>query len=342
MNTRELIGNLLLGACVASIAAPAQAAEWSTAAGFDYESGDYGQAADTTIWQVPLTVSVADTRWSASLTVPYVHLRGTGAVIPTSVGFGSGPSSTGSSSSTSTSTGGASTGASTGSVTGGVSTPAISAPSVGGVSAPVAVPGVSIGGILGGAPTGSSTVGTTTTTTTTTPGSTATPATPAAVPRVFEADGIGDTVAQAAFVPWIGASGGRFTIIGTARLPTGDENKALGAGEVVGSIAGALSVPIAPRAAIYGSVGYSRAFDSETDGMFAGAGLEAYVSERMALGGSFSWSEASAPGADDRSTASLSAAFDTSARSRLLVYASAGLSDSSPDFGAGIGLSVHY
>jgi len=29
-------------------------------------------------------------------------------------------------------------------------------------------------------------------------------------------------------------------------------------------------------------------------------------------------------------------------QSRLLVYASAGLSDSSPDFGAGLGLSVRY
>jgi hypothetical protein len=336
MNTRDLLANLLVGACVASISAPARAAEWSTSAGVDYESGDFGQAADTTIWQVPLSVSVSDTRWSATLTVPYVHLKGTGAVIPTSIGFGAGPSSGG----------GASTsgGAATGSVTSSVSTaPATGGVSIGGAGGAISIPGVSLGGVLGGAPTGSATVGTTTTTTT--PGTTAAPATPAApaaAPFIFEADGVGDTVLQGAFVPWIGAGGGRFTIIGTARLPTGDENKALGAGEVVGSIAGALSVPIAPRAAIYGSVGYSRAFDSETDGMFAGAGIEAYVSQRMALGGGFSWSEASVAGADDRSTASLSAAFDTSARSRFLVYASAGLSDSSPDFGAGVGLSVRY
>ena len=51
-------------------------------AGIDYSSGKYGLDSTTTIWDVPLVLGYSGSAWSASLTLPYLHVSGPGNVIP--------------------------------------------------------------------------------------------------------------------------------------------------------------------------------------------------------------------------------------------------------------------
>src|SRR5262249_54355950 len=67
---------------------------WAFAIGADYTNGDYGEAQDTTIYQIPLSAGFASDRFSVSLTVPYVPLKGWGDIIPGGVSA-FGPGSTG-------------------------------------------------------------------------------------------------------------------------------------------------------------------------------------------------------------------------------------------------------
>lgn len=49
--------------------------------GFDYSTGDYGDTQDTEIWYAPVTGKVTTGNISASLTIPYLSIKGPGAVI---------------------------------------------------------------------------------------------------------------------------------------------------------------------------------------------------------------------------------------------------------------------
>jgi len=50
--------------------------------GFDYSSGDYGDDVDTKISAVPLVAKYELDRWTFKVTVPYIHIKGPGDVIP--------------------------------------------------------------------------------------------------------------------------------------------------------------------------------------------------------------------------------------------------------------------
>jgi hypothetical protein len=55
-------------------------AKFKVSTGFDYSKGDYGQSQDTEIWYVPLTGKVEVNQWTAKVTVPYLTIKGPGAV----------------------------------------------------------------------------------------------------------------------------------------------------------------------------------------------------------------------------------------------------------------------
>lgn len=156
----------------------------------------------------------------------------------------------------------------------------------------------------------------------------------------IEEQGLGDTTLEVAFTPFIGESGTRFSLSGAARLPTGDEDRSLGAGETLLSAAAGVAQPIGDRAALYGAVGYTHATESDDGGAFAGAGVEGRVSDGVLLGASAEWSEARVAGTPERTQATLYASFALSEDVQLAAYVLGGLSDSAPDAGGGIRLTL--
>ncbi|MES1202013.1 MAG: hypothetical protein ABUS57_11265 [Pseudomonadota bacterium] len=169
-----------------------------------------------------------------------------------------------------------------------------------------------------------------------------TPATtPPSPPTRIEAEGLGDITLSLGVTPYIGDAGDRFSIGLDVRAPTGDETKALGVGQTVGAISAEYAHPLWARAAIYGAVGYQRAFDTDADSITASVGAESYVSERMLLGVSASWAEARLDNQANQSQAELYAGFNANDHVRLVGYALAGLTDTSPDAGAGFRIVLH-
>jgi hypothetical protein len=281
------IGRLLLGATVlASISAPgaAQAGEWSFSAGADYTSGDYGEAQETTIYQVPLSTAYRGDNWSFAVTVPYVWLEGSGNIIPGSAGGGAGGGG-----------GGASAGVGLG---------------AGGIDLGVVLPSA---------------------------GPTASPM-PPAIPTTVEEEGLGDVNVSFAFAPFRPSNGGGLTIGVGARLPTGDEEKSLGAGQTIGSIGASYNLPISESFSLYAGAGYAHAFETEDGGMFGSVGANFDIGPNFNLGGGVDWAESTTTGFEDATNATVYAGFDLAARTRLVAYASAGLTNTSPETGAGLRL----
>lgn len=162
---------------------------------------------------------------------------------------------------------------------------------------------------------------------------------PLVTPAISE-QGLGDTTLEVAFIPYVGDNGARISVSGAARLPTGDEERSLGAGETVLSGAVGASHPLGERAGIYGAVGYSQALDSDEGGAFVSGGLEGRVTDAMLIGASAEWSEASVAGAPERTQATLYSSFALSEHVQLAAYAVAGLSDAAPDAGGGLRITL--
>ena len=162
---------------------------------------------------------------------------------------------------------------------------------------------------------------------------------PSLAPEISE-QGLGDTTLEIAFIPYVGDNGARISVSGAARLPTGDEERSLGAGETILSGAVGASHPIGDRAGVYGALGYSQALDSNEGGAFVNGGLEGRVTDAMLVGASAEWSEASVGGAPERTQATLYSSFALNDHVQLAAYAVAGLSDAAPDAGGGLRLTL--
>lgn len=283
------LGQLLLGASIiACLTTPAHAQQWSFSTGLDYTSGDYGEAIDTTIYQIPLTATYRGNSWAFSATVPFVNLEGSGNIIPGGVGgAGGGVSGVG------------------GGATGGLS-----------------VGGVDLGLGLG------------------LPGPSPAPAPPGPPPTpvVVDEQGVGDVSLSFAWAPWRSGDGGGLSIGLGARLPTGDEEKSLGAGETIGSASLNYALPVSSTFSLYAGAGYAHAFDSDQGGAFAGVGAQAEVSSHVSLGAGVDWGEATTDGFEDSTLATVFADFTMTERTSLTAYVSAGLTDTSPETGAGLRL----
>jgi hypothetical protein len=159
-------------------------------------------------------------------------------------------------------------------------------------------------------------------------------------PEIKE-QGLGDVTVELGVTPYIGENGARIAFLGAARLPTGDEERSLGAGETVLSLAAGGAYPLDEAVSMYGALGYSSATDSGDDGVFANIGVEGRVRDGMLMGLSADWAEASIANAPERTQVTLYSAFDLNENVRLAAYALAGLSDAAPDAGAGLRLVLH-
>jgi hypothetical protein len=157
----------------------------------------------------------------------------------------------------------------------------------------------------------------------------------------IEEQGLGDTTVELGVTPYLAENGARIALLGAVRLPTGDEERSLGAGETVLSLAAGGAYPLSEAASIYGAVGYSNATDSGDDGIFASAGIESRIGDAVVIGASADWSEARIANAPERTQVTVYSAFDINSNVRLAGYVLAGLSESAPDTGVGLRLSLH-
>lgn len=72
---------LLLAACLISATASAEG-KLTMSTGFEYSSGDYGSAADTEIWMVPLSLKYQSGSMTLRAATSWLHITGPGGVTP--------------------------------------------------------------------------------------------------------------------------------------------------------------------------------------------------------------------------------------------------------------------
>jgi hypothetical protein len=160
-------------------------------------------------------------------------------------------------------------------------------------------------------------------------------ASPVAPPGGVNETGLGDVLLELQVVPFVTEGGTQITATGRIKAPTADADRKLGTGEASAAIAAGLRQMLGQRAAVYGSVGYEQVTQGQS-GVFADVGAEGYVADRVLLGAAFDFTQASSALQRDAARASAYIGVDVSSSTRVLAYGSAGLTDTSPDVGAGL------
>ena len=128
-------------------------------------------------------------------------------------------------------------------------------------------------------------------------------------------------------------------LTGRASLPTGDETKDLGTGETDFTLSGEFGRDF-DGGGVYAFGGYKqRGGTLRENGALAGLGGYGRVGNGTLIGVDATWSEASRTGLDDSAEITAYTSFRVSDDVRLSLYALTGLTDNSPDFGAGLSLS---
>lgn len=162
--------------------------------------------------------------------------------------------------------------------------------------------------------------------------------TPAPTPTRVEEEGIGDVSLALSVSPFRSERGGGLSFTGGVRLPTGDEDKSLGAGQAIGSLGANYALPVSRSVYLGAGLGYTHAFETEEGGVYGGLGVQVDTASRVSFGASLDWAEATADGFEDATTLGVNAGFQVAERVRLVGYAGAGLTDTSPDTNAGVRL----
>jgi hypothetical protein len=153
-----------------------------------------------------------------------------------------------------------------------------------------------------------------------------------------DATGLGDVSMSVSVVPVRSGDGFELSVNGRVRAPTADADRGLGTGEAAAALGAGLRQRLGSRSAVFGSVAYEQAFESGGSGVIAGAGAETYVSERVLAGAVIDFSQATSDLRRDATQAGAYVGFDVDSNARLVAYGSAGLSETSPDVGAGLRL----
>ncbi|MES1199924.1 MAG: hypothetical protein ABUS57_00530 [Pseudomonadota bacterium] len=161
---------------------------------------------------------------------------------------------------------------------------------------------------------------------------------PAPTPSRIQEQGLGDVTLSLAATPYLASSGARLTLSTDLRTPTGDAKRSLGAGQAVGAFTIGYAQPFGGRFDVYGSVGYQRAFKSNADSLTATFGAETQATNRVLLGASAAWAQASVDGRPNQTELSVYSGVDFNDHVRVAAYVLGGLTKSSPDIGAGLRL----
>ena len=129
-----------------------------------------------------------------------------------------------------------------------------------------------------------------------------------------------------------------------AKIATADEDKGLGTGANDYGVAVDLYRDF-DGTLLFGGVGYTALGDSAFIDVDSVLNANAGASWRVgsgSLGAMYDWRAAASEAADDRSELTGFYSFPTGERTKMQVYAVKGLSDGSPDWGAGLSLSAGF
>lgn len=166
---------------------------------------------------------------------------------------------------------------------------------------------------------------------------------PPDAPEEGSASGIGDLRLSATYAFDTGGPLG-VDLTASVKLPTADEDKGLGTGATDYGLALDLYRDF-DGTTVFGGIGYTVLGDSDFIDVDSVAGANVGVSRKLgpgSLGASYEWREAASDGFDDRSEIMAFYSVRTDGGNRWQVYALAGLSDGSPDIGAGFSYSIAY
>jgi hypothetical protein len=67
--------------CLSNTVNAQDIAQFSISSGVDYANGDFGAISDTDYWRIPITANYDTGSWAFRVTVPYVHIKGPGAIV---------------------------------------------------------------------------------------------------------------------------------------------------------------------------------------------------------------------------------------------------------------------
>ncbi|MBF6023921.1 transporter [Lysobacter niastensis] len=163
------------------------------------------------------------------------------------------------------------------------------------------------------------------------------PPTPEPVTEDGSASGIGDLRLSAAYAFDTGGPLG-VDLTGNVKIATADEDKSLGTGANDYGVALDLYRDF-DGTMLFGGVSYTMLGDSDFIDVDAVGGANAGVSQRIGsgnLGVMYDYRQAASDDSDDRSEVIGFYGFGAGANGRMQLYGSAGLSDGSPEWGAGL------
>ena len=162
-------------------------------------------------------------------------------------------------------------------------------------------------------------------------------------PTTGTTSGIGDLRLSATYaIPVEGNWGVDLT--GNVKLATADEDKGLGTG--ANDYGAAVDVfRDFDGTTVFGGVSYTVLGDSDYIDVDSVAGANAGVSRKLgsnSLGVMYDWRQAASDGADDRSEITGFFSVPAGDSGKVQLYASKGLSDGSPDWGAGVNVTTGF
>ena len=166
---------------------------------------------------------------------------------------------------------------------------------------------------------------------------------PVGEPTAGSASGIGDLRLSATYAFDTGGPLG-IDLTANVKLATADEDKGLGTGANDYGLAVDLYRDF-DGTTVFGGVGYTMLGDSDFIDVDAVASANVGASRAVgpgSLGASYEWRQAAADTFDDRSELMVFYSLRHDSGSRWQVYALAGLSDGSPDLGAGVSYSHRF
>jgi hypothetical protein len=167
----------------------------------------------------------------------------------------------------------------------------------------------------------------------------------AVVDRGGQRDGLGDVLIRTTYriFPPPGSRLPLLELTARVKAPTADRSDGLGTGEVDTT----LEIGLAQRfgmLSVFASAGYRFVGDPPRghldDTVLASVGGSLRLAERFGAGLAYDWRQSATPGSDDLHELLPYAWFDLGEHLRVGPYAVVGLSDGSPDIGAGLQLTV--
>ena len=163
-------------------------------------------------------------------------------------------------------------------------------------------------------------------------------------PATGTTSGVGDLRLAAVYaLPLQGRWGVDLT--GNLKIATADEDKGLGTGANDYGVAADVYRSVGEATTLFGGMGYTVLGDSdfiEVDSVWNGNVGLSHKLGTSSIGAMYDYRQPTSEAADDRSEVTGFYSFPTSDASKMQIYATKGLSDGSPDWGAGVNFTTGF